>query len=207
MNDPPAPSTSNSATSSVPDLPSSSTANDTDADTSTDVSTTATPVRSNTPTGAALVPGRDCSGTVLGRAVWDKPPPPLPRTRIQRRQSTPKDTSRPDTETEDDGDIDMDRTGAHDTSPSPSLQTHLSIRQLSRRAVGIVSDGPDFAPLEVNADAHIIINDDQGGVIGGDGVTGEDGIVSLETNDDFAMGAPPGAPGAITLDDGRDGRR
>jgi hypothetical protein len=29
------------------------------------------------------------------------------------------------------------------------------------------------------------------------GVGVEDGIVSLEPNDDFAMGAPPGAPGAI----------
>jgi hypothetical protein len=28
----------------------------------------------------------------------------------------------------------------------------------------------------------------------------EDGIVSLGTNDDFMMGTPPGAPGAITMD-------
>jgi hypothetical protein len=206
MNDIPPPSTSSSATDSLSDLPSSATANDTDADTSTDTSTTATPIRSNTPTGTVLVPGRDRSGTVLGRTVWDQPPP-LPRNRVQRRQITPEDTSRPDTETEDDGDVDMDRTGARDTSPSPERRRHLSIQQRARRAVGIVSDGPDDAPLEVNADAHIIINDDQGGVIGGDGVGVEDGIVSLETNDDFAMGAPPGAPGAIPLDDGRDVRR
>jgi hypothetical protein len=114
-------------------------------------------------------------------------------------------TSRPDTETEDDGDVDMDRAGGSEASPEPEPRTHLSMQQRARRAVGIVSDGPDDAPLEVNTDAHIIINDDQGGVIGGVGV--EDGIVSLETNDDFAMGAPPGAPGAINLDDGRDGRR
>lgn len=201
-----APSASSSATASLSDLPSSATSNDTDADTSTDTSTTATPIRSNTPTGAVLVPGRDRSGTVLGRAVWDQPLP-VPRNRTQRRQITPEDTSRPDTETEDDGDVDMDRTGNSETSPSPEPRTHLSLQQRARRAVGIVSDGPDDAPLEVNADAHIIINDDQGGVIGGDGVGVEDGIVSLETNDDFAMGAPPGAPGAINLDDGRDGRR
>ena len=30
----------------------------------------------------------------------------------------------------------------------------------------------------------------------------EDGFVLLETNDDFAMGAPPGAPGAIPIDEG-----
>jgi hypothetical protein len=46
--------------------------------------------------------------------------------------------------------------------------------------------------MQVNIDAHIIINDAQG----------EDGIVSLKPNDDFATGAPPGAPGAIPLDEG-----
>lgn len=67
-----------------------------------------------------------------------------------------------------------------------------------RRAVGIVSDTGTTAAgasLDMNADAHIIINDQAVTV---DGVGVEDGIVSLETNDDFAMGAPPGAPGAIT---------
>jgi hypothetical protein len=65
--------------------------------------------------------------------------------------------------------------------------------------------------LGLNTDAHIIINQAGGQVdgVGGphvvavvvgdgdddDGV--EDGLVSLNTNDDFAMGAPPGAPGAI----------
>jgi hypothetical protein len=52
-------------------------------------------------------------------------------------------------------------------------------------------------------DAHIIINDDGGSVIGGDGVGIQDGIVSLETNDDFMMGAPPGA----IMDKGGGGRR
>ena len=37
-------------------------------------------------------------------------------------------------------------------------------------------------------------SDDGIGVVG---VGVEDRIVSLEPNDDFAMGAPPGAPGAI----------
>ncbi|KAG5635156.1 hypothetical protein H0H81_012197 [Sphagnurus paluster] len=84
-----------------------------------------------------------------------------------------------------------------DTSPErqpPSLAQHrLSLTHThARRAVGIVSDQP--------ADAHIIISEagDVGeGVAVGVGV--EDGIVSLEANDDFAMGAPPGAPGAITV--------
>lgn len=212
-----------------------------DADTSTDTSTNATPVRSGTPTGAVLVPGRERSGTVVGRPIWDHQPAGLLRHhhlhRHQHRQqqqhnhqhrarqeltASPSggstDNSQPNTETEDDGDIDMDRDRDEgDPSPierggargtrrhfieSPHHLPHHHHR--TRRAVGIVSDTPPTAaPLEVSADAHIIINDAQGGVVvrGGDGGVGvggvEDGIVSLETNDDFAMGAPPGAPGAI----------
>jgi hypothetical protein len=94
--------------------------------------------------------------------------------------------------------MDPDR-DAEDTSPPPERHGVQSRR--TRRAVVIVSDAPPAASLEVNADAHIIINDAQGGVVGGDGVEVEDGIVSLELNDDFVMGAPPGAPGAI--DEGR----
>jgi hypothetical protein len=42
----------------------------------------------------------------------------------------------------------------------------------------------------VNADGHIIIiNDDGGGIISGDCLGVDDGIVSVETHDDFAMGA------------------
>jgi len=83
---------------------------------------------------------------------------------------------------------------------------------------------PRFGPLGDRAaalagvgdgDAHIIISDAVGGtgVVGeslnmgmgvgveGVGVAGvEDGMESLQANDDFAMGAPPGAPGAIVLD-------
>ena len=91
----------------------------------------------------------------------------------------------------------MDRDRA-DTSPEragnpPQTSPH------TRRAVGIVTDSPPTTntgvSLEVNADAHIIINN--GPTHGLNEVGVEDGIVSLEPNDDFAMGAPPGAPGAI----------
>lgn len=189
-----------------PHISRPSPSNDTDPDTSTDTSTTATPIGSNTPTGAVLVPGRDRSGTVIGRPIWDEPATAT-RHRTHRARDyrqptvspTPStDTSRPETETEDDGDVDMDRSRTHvdDASPSPEPRTALlSMQQRTRRAVGIVSDAPPAAPLQVNTDAHIIINDAQ--VVGGDGVGVEDGIVSLEPNDDFAMGAPPGAPGAI----------
>ena len=90
---------------------------------------------------------------------------------------------------------------------------HAHTHNRGRRAVGIVSDEPTNGPqtLQVDGgDAHIIINEAGGGVggvevgvgvgpvrVGEVGVGVEDGIVSLEPNDDFAMGAPPGAPGAI----------
>lgn len=186
-----------SLTPSASDTPSSATSNDTDADTSTDTSTNATPIRSGTPTGAVLVPGRERSGTVVGRPIWDQPTA-APRHRAHRaRQQFPvsPDTSQPNTETEDDGDVDMDHD--HDADDASSPERHAAPPQRTRRAVGIVSDVPPAAPLDVNGDVHIIISDAQGGVVGGDGVGVEDGIVSLEPNDDFAMGAPPGAPGAI----------
>ena len=184
-----------------------------DTDTSTETSTNATPNGSNTPTGTVTVPGRDRSGTIIARPVWDQP------TNTNRRvhrfhlgtadasagpsTSTSAANSRPDTETEDDGDVDMD-TSRDDNAPSPSPERQHgdtgTIRAThSRRAVGIVSDAA-AAPatvgppgIDMPSGAHIIINDD--GVVPGVGV--EDGIVSLETNDDFAMGAPPGAPGAL----------
>ncbi|THH31219.1 hypothetical protein EUX98_g2970 [Antrodiella citrinella] len=127
------------------------------------------------------------------------------------------DTSRPDTETEDDGDVEMDQddsvresdapsvSGAstperRNPSPDPAATIRGVGRRQSRRAVGIVSDTgtPDAGgSRDMNTDAHIIIND-QAVAVDVDGVGGiEDGIVPLEANDDFAMGAPPGAPGAI----------
>ncbi|KAF7966315.1 hypothetical protein HWV62_39179 [Athelia sp. TMB] len=94
------------------------------------------------------------------------------------------DTSQPNTE--DDGDVDMDRAPP---SPTPGPR--------ARCAVGIVSDVPPAAPLDT-PDAHVIINDTGMGV--------EDGIVSLEPNDDFAMGAPPGGRhDAARWDDSRAG--
>lgn len=134
------------------------------------------------------------------------------------------DVSRPETETEDD-DIDVHRTedrrrildpgvASASTSPSPERRFRgpavIARQHIGRRAVGIVSDEPVTVPqaLQVgglDTDAHIIINEGGDVPVGvGDGVVDvgmgvgvEDGIVSLEQNDDFAMGAPPGAPGAI----------
>jgi hypothetical protein len=240
----------------------------------TDMSTTATPIGSGTPTGSVVIPGRDRSGTIIARPVWDPAPvpansAPTPTTtnllttsaifantdtrnlagrhRAYRREpgfsrssasaSPPTDNSRPETETEDegdeqgdgDGDIDMNRVDRRrllrprrqpdsdgpstsaspspERSPRPFSHPHRQRLSLSRRAVGIVSDEAttrEVGAMELSTDAHIIINDaggvGEGGVgmgVGGVGVGVEDGLVSLEPNDDFAMGAPPGAPGAI----------
>ncbi|KAI0364252.1 hypothetical protein BV20DRAFT_974684 [Pilatotrama ljubarskyi] len=183
-----------------------------DTDTSADTSTNATPNGGNTPTGTVVVPARDRSGTIIARPVWDQPTNTTRRPHRSRLNvpaasagpstSTSAANSRPETETEDDGDVDMDRDSRDGDAPSPSPERQPSdtgtIRAThSRRAVGIVTDaagpaGPG-ASMDMNSDPHIVINDE--GVVTGVGV--EDGIVSLEANDDFAMGAPPGAPGAI----------
>jgi hypothetical protein len=161
-----------------------------------------------------LVPGRERSGTVIGRRVWDEPTPNRHRVNRTHHRTSPSsvspppstDTSRPETETEDDGEgeVDINRSGRRDIGevlPPGSRLDHLLI-QRPRRAVGIVSDVPVAIPIPVNTDAHIMINDVEGGVGGDGGMRVEDGIVLLEPNDDFAMGAPPGAPGAITIEDG-----
>ncbi|KAH7926352.1 hypothetical protein BV22DRAFT_1087158 [Leucogyrophana mollusca] len=190
---------------------SSSSSHETEPDTSAETSTNATPLSSGTPTGAVLVNTRERSGTIIARPVWDAPSTTAEVSHQHRSRRTrattasppdSTDNSRPDTETEDDGDVDMDQSQDTDENEAPTRATRLPTRSMTltqrpRRAVGIVSDAPENAPLEVNADAHIIINHGQGGVVDADGVGVEDGIVSLEPNDDFAMGAPPGAPGAM----------
>ncbi|KAJ3773776.1 hypothetical protein FB446DRAFT_600920, partial [Lentinula raphanica] len=142
-------------------------------------------------------------------------------------QSRP--SSRPQSETEDDADVDMDGpipnsastnasiSDAETSSPRTSRPHQRTHRPSMNRhtLVGLGLTGDQVTPMAMggigHGDAHIIINDSVGtdglGTMGdvgmnmglGGGMTGEDGIVSLdiENNDDFAMGAPPGAPGAI----------
>ena len=107
-------------------------------------------------------------------------------------------------------------------SPSPERTALAGMRNGNRQPrFGPLGDrAAALAGVGINvghdADAHIIISDAAGGgagVVGeslnmamgvgveGVGVAGvEDGMESLQANDDFAMGAPPGAPGAIVLD-------
>ncbi|KAL4074937.1 hypothetical protein V8B97DRAFT_2022540 [Scleroderma yunnanense] len=180
---------------------------------------TSTTVGAGSQAGANIAGTRERSGTIVPRPVWEHTSgsntilrPRQNRTRGTTTTSPDEstDNSRPETETEDDGDVDVDMDQSHDTDDAASTAHPIipraprpptrSMTQRPRRAVGIISDAPAAAPLEVNADAHIIINHGQGGVGDGEGVgvVGvEDGIVSLEPNDDFAMGAPPGAPGAM----------
>ncbi|OCB89318.1 hypothetical protein A7U60_g3519 [Sanghuangporus baumii] len=192
---------------------------------STDTSANATPTGSGTPTTTVTVPGRDRSGTVVARRVWDtdiRDPstagPSMSRSRTVRARmadesATPStSTSRPETETEDDGEPDADGDVEMGTSRSRDRNMDENIppphgRPHGRRTVGIVTDNPSPAAtaavgagiagtsdaLDVDMDAHIIINTNAAD----DGVA--DGIVALEqnVNDDLAMGAPPGAPGAI----------
>ena len=181
-----------------------------DTDVSTDNSIAATPQGTGTPTGSVVVPSRDRSGTIIARPIWDQLPPTTAAAarRVRRHRELPPESpspstsaSRAETETEDDGDIDMDRAEQVDSSSPERRPRNV---HHARRAVGIVSDEPTAGPqtLQVgrlDTDVHIIINDagGHGGVGDSVEVGVEDGIVSLEPNDDFAMGAPPGAPGAL----------
>lgn len=136
--------------------------------------------------------------------------PPIPHlgSSFGESAATSASTSRPDTETEDDGepdgygdgDIEMGMSngeGEEDENiPPPPRGTGAT-----GGAAIAQSDPLDAVDL---GDSRIIINANDGdgvGVgVGGVGVGGlDDGLVALEqnVNDDLAMGAPPGAPGAI----------
>ncbi|GAB1526414.1 hypothetical protein RhiTH_009581 [Rhizoctonia solani] len=153
---------------------------------SSDASANATPVGSGTPTGSVVVPGRDRSGTVVGRPIWDNEggprqvAQPVARPTWSDADETPARevtttgrrgtiTRRPRRERDTDGD---------DTEADGDDQT---AQQGERRAIGIVdaADGDGAMAMDMMGE--------------GVGV----GVVTLEQNDDLAMGAPPGAPGAI----------
>ncbi|KAL0945235.1 hypothetical protein HGRIS_000748 [Hohenbuehelia grisea] len=141
----------------------------------------------------------------------------------QRASPTPSpDESRAETETEDDGEGDADgdvnmerlhRASANDragstsvsVSPSPERRPPIPLTRPRGRTVGIVADDAPASHIIINDAVEVGVGVDGGVVtVGGEGGV-EDGIVSLEQNDDFAMGAPPGAPGAI--DEGTTPRR
>ncbi|KAH8105692.1 hypothetical protein DFH11DRAFT_1833933 [Phellopilus nigrolimitatus] len=158
----------------------------------------ATLLGSRTPTGTVIVPGRDRSGTLGARHIWDvdvgdrsqelpMPGPTMSRSRTVRgrvaESATPSaSTSRPDTETEEDTDVELETSMTQDQDVVENMPPLPSLSHPRRTAV---SD-----TLDVDLDAHIIINAKpvDGGV--------SDGIVALDqnVNDDLAMGirlAPP----------------
>ena len=90
--------------------------------------------------------------------------------------STSQGASCPETETGDDGDGELDMDPTQDTTDNPPERPQTS--PLTHHVVAIVSDiRTDTGagqPLELNSDAHIIINSD----VQDDGV--EDAIVALD---------------------------
>ncbi|KAG6849176.1 hypothetical protein H0H93_010741 [Arthromyces matolae] len=185
-----------------------------DTDLSTDASAAPTPVGSGTPTGSVIFPSRDRSGTIIARPVWD-----FERARERERERDRQRERGGDTTEEEAEDVDMDREVDNRGRRTTVTQMQVQVQGQGehRRAVGIVSD-----EAQPSADTHIIISESDSGVgvgvaeglgavsasVGMGGV--EDGIVSMEANDDFAMGAPPGAPGAmglgvVTSEDEREG--
>ncbi|KAG8697900.1 hypothetical protein FRC11_014759, partial [Ceratobasidium sp. 423] len=134
---------------------------------------------------SVVVPGRDRSGTVVGRPIWDtegarQVAQPIARPAWSDADEAPARevattgrrgtiTRRPRRERDTDGD---------DTEADADDQTG---QQGERRTIGIVdaADGDGAMAMDMMGE--------------GVGV----GVVALEQNDDLAMGAPPGAPGAI----------
>lgn len=151
---------------------------------SADTSANATPVGGNTPTGSVTIEAqaRERSGTVVGRPVWDaQQPPGSPSRRARAQRHRPHN----DTGTEDEAGTEGDdvegtaRMGGTPGQPHPA-----------RMAVIVQADGSDGTGM----DGMNMIVDQQ---VGMGGV--EQGLVNLDmqANDDLAMGAPPGAPGAV----------
>jgi len=182
--------------SHTPTSDAASAAAGSDQDTPTDTPRNQTPAGANTPIGTVEVPGRDHSGTIIARPIWDTRS--CPSTThvgtfahvIDKAQSasTSRGASHPETETEDDDDGDQDMDPAQETTDNSPDRPQTS--PLARRAVAIVSDiRTDTSAgqsLELNSDAHIIINNEADVH---DGV--EDGIVALEPDDDFVWAHRP----------------
>ncbi|KAL5496043.1 hypothetical protein ACEPAH_3136 [Sanghuangporus vaninii] len=130
-------------------------------------SANATPSGTATPTITVAVPGPEVSRTVVPEFVWLVLQPLVlttPSTSTPQPYSETEDDSKPDAV----GDVEM-----------------------ATAAVGASVTRTSDA-LDVDMDAHVIINTADDGVA--------DGIVALEqsvNDDDLATGAPPDAPGAI----------
>ena len=158
---------------------------------SADTSSNATPVGGNTPTGSVTIEAqsRERSGTVVARPVWD-PPAGSPSRRQNRssqfRRHRRNDAVGPGT----DDDLTTEPEGEAEAGRSPGQPSND--QHTARMAVIVQSDVNDGAGMDMN----MIVDQ---GPLQGVGMGVEQGLVNLDmqANDDLAMGAPPGAPGAV----------
>lgn len=162
---------------------------------SADTSANATPVGGNTPTGSVTIEAhaRERSGTVVARPVWDNQQPAgtanSPSRQRARRTSAASRAFQPrndhGTGTDDDNttEAEGEQQEGHRTGPDGHP---------ARMAVIVQADGQDGGGMDMN----MIVDQ---GPLQGVGMGVEQGLVNLDmqANDDLAMGAPPGAPGAV----------
>ncbi|KAG8907174.1 hypothetical protein FRB99_005146 [Tulasnella sp. 403] len=153
---------------------------------SADTSANATPVGGNTPTGSVTIEAqaRERSGTVVGRPVWDAQQTASPSRRPRRTSASTRRHRHNDTGTDEDVTTEAEIEG-ESRGPQGRIEGHPA-----RMAVIVQADPQDGPGMDMN----IIM--DQGPL---QGVGIEQGLVNLDmqANDDLAMGAPPGAPGAV----------
>lgn len=161
---------------------------------SADTSANATPVGGNTPTGSVTIEAhaRERSGTVVARPVWDNQQGGTtgsPNRQRARRTSAASRAFQPrndhGTGTDDDNttEAEGEQQEGHRTGPDGHP---------ARMAVIVQADGQDGGGMDMN----MIVDQ---GPLQGVGMGVEQGLVNLDmqANDDLAMGAPPGAPGAV----------
>lgn len=162
---------------------------------SADTSANATPVGGNTPTGSVTIEAhaRERSGTVVARPVWDNQQPQGPtgspsrqrarRTSAASRSFQPRNDHGTGTDDDNTTEAEGDQPEGHRTGPDGHP---------ARMAVIVQADGQDGGGMDMN----MIVDQ---GPLQGVGMGVEQGLVNLDmqANDDLAMGAPPGAPGAV----------
>ena len=164
---------------------------------SADTSANATPAGGNTPTGSIIVNSRDRSGTVIARPPWDQ----QQATRSDS-QSGPSSSRGDPQRSGDELETEPENQSENDADTQVSASRHDGARIINRpqhdhtTRMAVIFQ-PDTA--EVGMDMNMLVEQSRGIVVGGEGMGVEQGLVNLgiQQNDDLAMGAPPGAPGAV----------
>jgi hypothetical protein len=170
---------------------------------SSDASANATPIGSGTPTGSVIVPGRERSGTVVGRPVWDDPPQQAWGTQGGARPGgtwNAPQAARPWSDAHEDGD-DLGAREVTATGRRGTITRRPPRRERDTDGDDTEADPDDNGQQGERRTVGIVDADNGDGAIAMD-MMGEGvgvGVVALEQNDDLAMGAPPGAPGAVPV--------